>query len=543
VGTVTSGTALAMNATPVYGSDQVYPAGSTTQVFIPVSAYSHNKLIDGLLDEHNQDGTHSDINATSITATTGTFTNLNITGTASTEGWSPTGVAVSSVTNNGAGSYDLTMASTMASILTPGMRLKSTRTVAAPDQCADLESGSSQYFSKASPAGCTFTDDYTIMAWIKLESYKLGTIINRRNASTEGWDLVVTATGALQIGGYRIASNNRQYTSYQSLPLDKWVHVAATMNHSANTHTMYVDGVLVPAETTTTGTITAIVQGAVDLRIGSLSSSASNFFDGEIAQAAVFSAVLDQATIRSYMSQGLTGSETNIVSAYSFDNSLLDLSANDNDLTASGGALATATDSPFGGQADGTISTTLDYGIVTKVATTTVTVQTPEGCTIPTSGGVTTLEYSIVDSPFNFPKEVDRWTRYVGLAANTSVTTLDTYVDTNLEMYLGVGSWNVEYRVQGYADVAGSNVSQGVITTLSTDGSTETNKKLTDNFRLQFGSTVVTKLYYQTLSARDTITNSTATTYTLLYRGNTSGQDHIIIGGQNNYMGATCAYL
>lgn len=36
VGTVTSGTTLAMNAVPVYGSDQVYTAGSTTQVYVPL---------------------------------------------------------------------------------------------------------------------------------------------------------------------------------------------------------------------------------------------------------------------------------------------------------------------------------------------------------------------------------------------------------------------------------------------------------------------------------------------------------------------------
>jgi hypothetical protein len=58
VGTVTSGTTIAMNATPVYGSDQVYAAGSTTQVFIPLSSSSHNKMVDGLLTEHRQDGTH-----------------------------------------------------------------------------------------------------------------------------------------------------------------------------------------------------------------------------------------------------------------------------------------------------------------------------------------------------------------------------------------------------------------------------------------------------------------------------------------------------
>lgn len=56
--TVSSETALALDPTPVYGSDQVYAAGSTTQVFIPVSAKAQSDMVDGILEEHNQDGTH-----------------------------------------------------------------------------------------------------------------------------------------------------------------------------------------------------------------------------------------------------------------------------------------------------------------------------------------------------------------------------------------------------------------------------------------------------------------------------------------------------
>ena len=55
--TVTSGTTFSIDAVPVLGSDQVYPAGSTTQVFLPVSSSAHNDLIDGLVVSHNQDGT------------------------------------------------------------------------------------------------------------------------------------------------------------------------------------------------------------------------------------------------------------------------------------------------------------------------------------------------------------------------------------------------------------------------------------------------------------------------------------------------------
>lgn len=57
VGTVTSATTLSMLATPVDGADQVYPAGSTTQVYIPLTSYGHNRLVDGILEHANQDGT------------------------------------------------------------------------------------------------------------------------------------------------------------------------------------------------------------------------------------------------------------------------------------------------------------------------------------------------------------------------------------------------------------------------------------------------------------------------------------------------------
>lgn len=72
--TVTSGTSLSINATPVYGSDQVYSAGSTTQVYLPVSSKAQNDLVDGILVSHNQDGT---LKTNSVT--TAAITDSNVT--------------------------------------------------------------------------------------------------------------------------------------------------------------------------------------------------------------------------------------------------------------------------------------------------------------------------------------------------------------------------------------------------------------------------------------------------------------------------------
>lgn len=44
-----------------------YSAGATTRVYILVSAYRDNKFTDGILVQHDQDGTHKDITADSIT--------------------------------------------------------------------------------------------------------------------------------------------------------------------------------------------------------------------------------------------------------------------------------------------------------------------------------------------------------------------------------------------------------------------------------------------------------------------------------------------
>ena len=51
-----SPTSLTIENTPVYGTDQVYGAGATTQVFLMVSSSLHNQMVDGLLVSHDQDG-------------------------------------------------------------------------------------------------------------------------------------------------------------------------------------------------------------------------------------------------------------------------------------------------------------------------------------------------------------------------------------------------------------------------------------------------------------------------------------------------------
>ena len=377
--------------------------------------------------------------------------------------------APNTITNNGNRSYDVVFNSTdYTDELSNGMRLKLTRTVTAPTQCTDLESGSSQYFSKTSPAGLSFTTTFTCSAWVKLESYTLGGIIARRNADTEGWSMYVDASGKLGLQGLRIASNYKTCETYQSIPLNKWTHVAVSMDMTAGASsgaTWYIDGVSVPGLVTQTGTATAIVQGTSALVVGAFKSDGSSPFDGKIAQAAVFSDDLSAATIRSYMSQTLSGSETSLVSAYSFNNSIVDLNTTTpNDLTPQGSALATATDSPFGIQADGTTAGTTEYAIITKTAfstNTTLTVQVPEGNAIPTSGGVSAMAYSTQDSPYGFPRSNGKWeieTTLISVNTNTGIGAINQWITTNGQLYVPIGDWKVYYsvNVQLHSTVSGA---------------------------------------------------------------------------------------
>lgn len=446
----------------------------------------------------------------------------NISMTSRADGWVTGLTAPTTVTANGNRSYDVVINSTdYTDRLSAGMRIRTTRTVAAPTQCTDLEASSSQYYSKTSPSGISFTTTFTCSAWIKLESYTAGGIIARRNADTEGWSFEVNASGQLQLTALRIAGNIKYSVSYQSLPLNKWVHVAASMDVTvagdAST-VMYFDGVVVPHLTTTVGTCTALVQGTTALVVGAIKSAGTSPFDGKIAQAAVYSAVISAANIRATMSQTLSGSETNLVSAYSFNNSIVDLNANANNLTAQGSAVATATDSPFGGQADGTISSTLDYAIITKTAfstNTTLTVQVPEGCTIPTSGGVSAVSYSTQKVPYGMPIDSGKWTilslsRTDNQQASPSQNTW--YNIASFQISLPIGAWQLSYQCPSYATKAPAT-SLVLKTTLSTTTNTETDTELTAHGQMDAPS--ATYVVGQTLARGKFIAVTAATPYYL----------------------------
>lgn len=354
--------------------------------------------------------------------------------------------------------------------LSAGMKLKGSRTVAAQTQSTSLN-GTNQYWSKTSPTGMTFTDDFVVGAWIKLTSYPAvaASVVSRYNG-TSGWFLNISPDGTLLLRGMNGGSGNyRGIQSYQSIPLNKWVHIAVQedmSSHSNTSSTCYImiDGVDVPASVVQSGTNpTALIQ-AGNLEVGS-TNGGINPLAGAIQDAFVTSAKLTQAQVRAFKDQKLTtalATTYTMAAAIPFDGNGNDVSTNANNLTGSGGATATDT---------GTAFDTNLWGIITKTPTysggnTSVTVFTPQGAGIPNET-LGTFSYSTARSPYGFPSARQKWQIYQPFLATGAGGSYPTWGNlANQQFVIPAGEFILKpfYSVQAYW--AGASASVGVSTAL-----------------------------------------------------------------------------
>ena len=399
---------------------------------------------------------------------------ISATSTGQSQDWYASGYVPSSITANGNRSYTCVVNSAdLTSFLSKGMRLRFTRTTSSPTQCTSLN-GTTQYWVKTSPNKLTFTNNFVVSAWVRVSSYAASSVASRYNG-TSGWDFGLNASGQVQLIGLNAgAANYKQVLSYQSVPLNKWVHITAQLDMTSSTTTggtvnyVMIDGVDVPSVQNTAGTNpTALIQ-AGNLEIGSRNAGTQPF-PGKIAQVAIYNAKVTQANVRATISQGLSGSETSLASAYSFNNSVTDLNTSTpNDLSVGGGAaVATNSDSPFSVPASGTPGGTYDYGIIQDISystNTTITVQVPEANAIPTTGGVSAMAYSTSKAPYGMPTQKGKWEVTVLVnAIQSAITIASPNVWTSLinRITVPVGDWVLS--IAGTYQQAGTTITHGHI--------------------------------------------------------------------------------
>lgn len=470
--------------------------------------------------------------------------------------WNALAVAPTTITALGNRSYSITIPGVdYTDRIHPGTRGRSTRTVASPTRCTSLNGTNQYYVRSATINGMTFTDDFATGAWVKMTNYStsgLTQVLFSRFNGTSGWRFGVMTTGQIQLIGFNAGGGNYSYVnSNMSLPINRWIYVVAQLDMSsftATSTTSYVmfDGVAVPSAVVRAGTNpTALVQ-AGNINVGA--ANATDFFPGKISQAWVSSAKVTQTNVNTLFSQGLTStliSTNNIVSAWSFDNSINDLNTtNANNLTAQNSAVATNADSFCGQLSSGVVSSTYDHFIVqtaTFSTDTTLVVRVPEGNTLPTSGGISLLEYSNIGRPYGFPSQkqkwrIEAWHRIQSqLSGSTSFGNIGT-----LQIVVPIGSDELSYSC--LVQAGNSTTNAEVHGTISTANNTQSDVEFTAVTLGQVGSGTIAS--GSTLSRSKNVTNDTATTYYFNIRSTTgSGTNYLRGDYVTNKLVAETAYL
>lgn len=200
---------------------------------------------------------------------------------------------------------------------------------------ADLERGSSQYFSRADTASLSITGDMAGECWINVESVN------------EQFILAKQASGSARSYYYRISSNgtilaivnqaadgsdrsiSTGTTDFNS-HIGEWVHTGFSFNSSNGEITIFVDAVDDTASMDDTSA-TAINDSNSATEIGAVDGGTQTF-DGKQSLCRVWS---EQRTATQFNDNKCTvlGATANLEAEWTLDNTLLDNSGNGNTVT------------------------------------------------------------------------------------------------------------------------------------------------------------------------------------------------------------------
>jgi|APSaa5957512576_1039674.scaffolds.fasta_scaffold28368_1 hypothetical protein len=199
---------------------------------------------------------------------------------------------------------------------------------------ADFQIGSSQYYSAADSASLDITGDLTFEAWIKVGDALTGTwrqILFKDNPSNRSYGFQVRDNSGTNELGIVLSSNGSSLTNkfIDADPLeDGWHHVAVVYDASAGSAEFFKDGLSLGTET---GLPTSIFSGNGLLRNSNYVPG--DYFDGLIDELRIWDDKRTSTEIADNMCVELVGDEANLQAYWKLNNSLLDETANNNDLT------------------------------------------------------------------------------------------------------------------------------------------------------------------------------------------------------------------
>ncbi len=194
--------------------------------------------------------------------------------------------------------------------------------------------------------------DFTIEAWVKIPD-PVGGLSGQnpiliKDDGVDGWGLTCGADTITFFHRSMVTVTTTSSTGV--LTPNTWHHIAAVFDDTANTVTVYVDGVQKGQTTGQTNVLGAI---SLDVRIGGRpSATVPRFTTGVIDDVRVWNIARSGATIAAEKDAPLVGNETGLVSYYPLDNDSIvpDLTTNNNDgLTFNGPIWTNGTPKILGG--------------------------------------------------------------------------------------------------------------------------------------------------------------------------------------------------
>ena len=195
--------------------------------------------------------------------------------------------------------------------------------------------GTNDYVEIAHDNSLNLTDNFTIEAWVNLDSNTNNTILDKGDYN----NLFQAHTSGNTGLSYYDRSNNWTHSS-GTIPINEWVHVAMSFQTGSNNLKFYKNGQLMSSHTVNNNSPTDA--GVMNIGRQSPSTCVCNILDGNIDEVRIWSDIRAQSEIQSYMSMPLTGSESSLVGYWNFNGgrntTLTGQTSNNNDGTVYGAA-------------------------------------------------------------------------------------------------------------------------------------------------------------------------------------------------------------